>query len=223
MKKILTACLMLIMLVSMSTVAFAEAGGFVQSPSSNQAPELIAGENEAEDCVSQIIITSFSDREDLSEEHRTKLEEAYEAIMESAVLSELNEELEAIADEHGVEPSDFSVSDMFDISSTDCDSHDEHGHFDIVLKADTLKNFVCLLHYYGGEWHIVPDAKVTGNGEHLEFTADEFSPFAIVVNTAQPTVDEPANNIGAAIGGIVIAVVALILLLLIAKKKKNNA
>ena len=222
MKKIITVCLMILMLVSMSTFVFAENGGFIQSPSSNQAPELVEGENEAEDCVAQILITAYADREKLPEEVRTKLEESYNEIMENADLSALNEELEKIAKDNGVKVTDFAVSDMFDITATDCETHDEHGHFYIVLKADTLKNFVCLLHYFNGEWHIVPDAEVTQNGEHLEFTAEEFSPFAIVVNTGVQSGDEPQNNFGAAIGGIVIAVVALILILLLAKKKKNN-
>ncbi len=223
MKKFITVCLMILMLVSMSTFVFAENGGFIQSPSSNQAPELVEGENEADDCVAQILITAYADRENLSEEVRTKLEESYKEIMENANLSALNEELEEIAKDNGVKSTDFAVSDMFDITATHCESHDEHGHFDIVLKAETLKNFVCLLHYFNGEWHIVPDAKVTGNGEHLEFTAEEFSPFAIVVNTAAPGADEPQNNLTVAIYGIVIAVIALILLLLLGKKKKNNA
>lgn len=181
MKKVLAICLTLIMLIGISVPAFAE-GGFVSSPSGNQAPELIKGENESEGCEATVVITAYGDKHELSDETRKKLEEAYGIILSTEDLSKLTEDVKAAAEEAGVDVADLAVSDLFDISSTDCSAHADHGHFDIAIKHEYLDNFVCLLHYYNGEWRVVKDAKVTQNGEHLEFTEDEFSPFAIVVD-----------------------------------------
>jgi flagellar basal body-associated protein FliL len=195
MKKVLIVCMVLVMLASTSIAVFAASGAFVESPSKNPAPELVEGKNTSEDCAAQIIIAAYGDRDELTAEQRQKLEAAYAMIIGTQDLSTLNGALKTLAEQRGVSASDLAVSDLFDISATECDGHADHGHFDITLKADTLKNFVALLHYYNGEWRLVENAEVTNNGEHLEFDEDEFSPFAIVVSTADIVVPpEPANN-----------------------------
>ena len=193
MKKVLIVCMVLAMVASMSIAVFAAPGAFVESPSKNPAPELIKGENTSEDCTAQVIVTAYGDRDQLTAEQRQKLEAAYAMIVGTQDLSTLNAALKALAEELGVSVSSLAVSDLFDISATDCDGHADHGHFDITLAADTLHNFVALLHYYNGEWRIVENAEVTNNGEHLEFDEDEFSPFAIVVSTEAIPQPEPNN------------------------------
>ncbi len=226
MKKFITLCLALVVLASMSLVAFADSGlgGFIESPSNNQAPVVINGENASEDCEAQILITAYIDRDELPEAIRTKLEEAYKIIKETPNLSDLNEALVKISDDMGIKVTDLAVSDLFDIRSTDCVTHDEHGHFDITLKADTLKHFVCLLHFYNNEWRIVDNAEVTNNGTHLEFEEDEFSPFAIVVNTAE--MDEPTAPLHRYDLPIILGASALLLLIILIvafKRKKKEA
>ena len=193
MKKVLIVCMVLAMVASMSIAVFAAPGAFVESPSKNPAPELIKGENTSEGCTAQVIITAYGDRDQLTAEQRQALEAAYAMIVGTQDLSTLNAALKALAEELGVSVSSLAVSDLFDISATDCDGHADHGHFDITLAADTLHNFVALLHYYNGEWRIVENAEVTNNGEHLEFDEDEFSPFAIVVSTEAIPQPEPNN------------------------------
>ena len=193
MKKVLIVCMVLAMVASLSVAVFAAPGSFVESPSKNPAPELIKGENTSEGCTAQVIITAYGERDKLTAEKRQKLEEAYAMIVGTQDLSTLNGALKTQAEELGVSVSNLAVSDLFDISATDCSGHADHGHFDITLKADTLKNFVALLHYYNGEWRVVENAEVTNNGEHLEFDADEFSPFAIVVSTEAIPQPEPNN------------------------------
>ena len=192
MRKIIAVCLMVVMLSSLMLTVFAAPGGFIKSPSLNPAPELIEGENAAEDCLAELVITAYINRDELPEDLRLQIEEAYRLILENEDLSVLNAKLKEYAEELGVEVTDLAVSDLFDIHYVNCGDHDDHGHFDITLKAETLENFVCLLHYYNGEWLIVEDAKVT-NDTHLEFTATEFSPFAIVVNTGEAG-DAPQTN-----------------------------
>ena len=182
------------MIFVFSISAFAELGKFIESPSNNPAPELISAENESEDCVSRLIITAYIDRAELSEEARQKIEKAYTDIIGTQDLSSLNEAIADIAKKAGMDPADLAVSDLFDITGTDCDGHGDHGHFNIKLKAETLENFVCLLHYYDNEWHIVENAEVTNNGEHLEFDEDQLSPFAIVVYTGTAPVEPDSSN-----------------------------
>lgn len=195
MKKIVALIMTLVLVLCLGVTASAEMGGFVESPSNNKAPELVESKNESEDCEAKLLITAYADRDDLPQETIDKLEDAYEIIKSAKDLSELNKKVEDAAKKLGVKVEDLAVSDMFDISSFGCDAHEDHGHFDITLKPDSLKNFVCLLHYYNGAWRVVENAKITKNGTHLEFTEDEFSPFAIVVNTgAAGTSPETEDN-----------------------------
>jgi len=246
MKKVLTVCLVLVMIVAMSVQVFAEPGAFINSPSKNKAPVLISGASESEACLAQIIITAYADRNDLSPEERKAIEEAYADIVGAKTLDELHHALDEIAVGLGVNVGDLAVSDLFNISATGCTaSHNTHGAFDITLAADTLANYVCLLRYYDGAWHIVEGAKINEDG-HLVFESDVDSPFAIVVSTTEIVVDEQTgdqtgdetgdqtgdqtgNNDGntgavvATVAGIVALVVAIaIAAAILLKKKKNN-
>lgn len=221
MKKVLAICLALVMLATISVTAFAELGGFVASPSGNQAPELISGTNESEDCEAGLVITAYGKKSELPEETRKKLEEAYDIIVETKDLSKLTAGVKAAADEAGVDVGNLAVSDMFDISATDCGSHEDHGHFDIAIKHEYLENFVCLLHYYNGEWRIVEDAKINDEG-HLEFTEKDFSPFAIVVDTGagSPQTGGNDNHIWIYIAIMVVSATALYFIWKKSKKQR---
>lgn len=195
MKKLLLLCLAFVMIVSVIIPVSATTGAFVDSPSLNPAPELVKGENENEECEATIVVTAYGDRDKLAEADRKSIEEAYTIIRGTKDLSTLNEMIAEIAKELGVEVTDLAVSDLFDISDTECTlNHEDHGYFDITLKSNTLENFVCLLHYYNGEWRIVENAIVTNNGEHLEFEEKEFSPFAIVVYTGDADITVPVQQ-----------------------------
>ena len=223
MKKLAMICLTILMFASLGVSAFATTGGFVSSPSGNQAPELIKGENKSEDCVAELTITAYVNRDQLSEDSRKKIEQAYSEIMGATDLDSLNAKIDEIAEERGVDSEYFAVSDLFDISESNCENHEGHSEFDVVLSAETLNNFVCLLHYYNGEWTVVENAKVTNNGEHLQFSVDEFSPFAIVVSNAEAP-DQPAanNNIATAIAIVadVIVIAGIIVLIILMLKKR---
>ena len=210
MKRVLMICLIVVMAMAVTLPVFAAAGGFVASPSRNQAPELIEGKNEDDECVSKLVITSYADRTQLAEEVRAGIEEAYTEIMGVQYLDQLNSGIAKVAEDKGVTVESLAVTDMFDITPTECVDHANHGHFSITLEPSALKNFVCLLHFYDGKWNIVEDAKITGNGTRLEFTEDRFSPFAIVVSTGD-TVVEPVKNAnnGVVFAGIISGVVAI--------------
>ena len=210
MKKLFAILMSALMIISVSA-----SGAFVSSPSANLAPEVVGFINETEDCTATVVCTAYADREELKEETRETLEEAYETVVESADLSVLVEEVEEIATEIGIDVENLAVSDMFDISTSGCDVHIEHGRFVVTLKPTSVKNFVCLLHYHDAEWNVVEDAEIDEDG-NLTFSAEGFSPFAIVVELEKDA--ESINWLW-----IVIAVIcALIIFFIIWKKSKKD-
>jgi hypothetical protein len=75
-----------------------------------------------------------------------------------------------------------------------------------------------------GVWELVADAEVTNNGEHLKFSVDSFSPFAIVVNTD----DNIDTGVGTIIGNgslfiiIAIIVIGTVIAIIIVQKNKKR-
>lgn len=194
MKKTAAILAALLMALSVTMSAFA-AGAFVSSPSRNEAPEVVSSENESEDCEGEVVVTPYSERHTLPDDVREAMEQAYDDFLNNTDLTELCEELEKLAEELGIDPSALAISDLFDINYTGCDDHDDHGHFDVVLKPETLEGFVGLLHLDGGVWYLVDSAEVTGDGTHLEFDVDSFGPYAIVVNTSNPPQTSDNTNL----------------------------
>ncbi len=213
MKKLFALVLTLIIAVC-ACVCISATGGFVSSPSNNQAPVVVEFKTDLDGCPAVIICTAYADREELGTENREKLEDAYETIVNTMDLSVLNEDLEEIAKQVGANVENLAVSDMFDISAVGCDLHENHGHFEIKLKPTSLKNFVALIHYYKGEWRIIEDVEFDEEG-NLEFIEDEFSPFAIVVD-----IGEEEDSL--AWLWILLVICALIIFFIIWKKSKKD-
>ena len=224
MKKVMAICLTLVMVMSLGIAAFAAPGSFISSPSMNKAPILIGYENESSDCTAKLILTAYADRKTLPENLCAMIEKAYDMIVGTDDLSTLNSGVADLAKDAGVKVTALSVSDLFDLRYVDCSNHDLHGSFRIVIESETLENFVCLLHYYNGEWSIVDSAKVTNNGKYLEFTAKEFSPFAIVVKTDAENVTPPytGDNSAIFICSVVMAISVTTIVVLLATSKKRT-
>ena len=226
MKRIFALLMTLVVIATLTTVTFAENGGFYESPSKNQAPTLDDFKNEDEECEATLKITSYADREQLSAEAQQKMAEAFAAIASSTDLTQLDSKLKTMAEELGVATADLAVSDLFDIALHEDEDHDAHGSFTVTLGADTLKNFVALLHYSNGQWNVVPGASV--DGDKLTFTIGDFSPFAIVVNT-NPGAIAPVEPDGMSVGAIIALVAAIVavsggiafLVVFLLKKKKK--
>lgn len=225
MKKVLAICLMMVMVLSMSVNVFASLGGFVSSPSGNPAPTVVGFEPSDDDCTGRLVVTSHGDRHDLSDALRAMFEKAYNSIVNSDDLTKLNAELAKIAADKNIAGADLAVSDLFDLHVTGCDYHDEHVEFDITLDADTLSYFVGLLHMNkDGVWELVADAEVVNNGEHLKFSVDSFSPFAIVVDTSSGTPDapQPGDNSMIYVYATIAAVAAIAVVVSVVKSKKQR-
>lgn len=184
MKKIVALILSTVMVLSMTVAASA---AFVSSPSANAAPVLVEiKEGKTEDLV--IEITAYKDRAELTAEGKAAIEDSYKDIKNATDLTTLTDGLKAVADKAKVKASDLAVSDLFDISVV---SGTPEGKLTLVLSAETLKNFVALLHDKDGKWEVVEGATVDGN--KLTFSVDSLSPFAIVVNNGEDK-DSPATG-----------------------------
>ena len=179
MKKILLLVLAVALGLSLSSTVLADPGAFQNSPSTLQGPELIDANNDHHDCIARLIITSYADRHTLTDEKRVDLENVYQMLSTTDDISTVVPQLEDLAESLNVKTEDLVASELFDISLTECPYHEFHGSFDVLLKADALRNFVCLLHYYNGEWEIVEDVEVVLD-TYLAFTESDFSPFVIV-------------------------------------------
>lgn len=226
MKKLLVLFLSVIMVFSLTFTA--SAAGFVESPSNNDAPVVVEGEtsNETEGCTAKIKITSYADRDTLPAEIKTQMEAVYKMISDTAEISSLNSDLKALCDKEGIDTNNIAVSDLFDISYFDCGTHEdeEHGYFTITFKAETLKNFVALLHYKNNKWEIVKSAKVSADGSKLSFKISEFSPFAIVVDTSVET-DKPTTgdtfNLNLWVAILAVSVISLFIVVFLGYKRKR--
>lgn len=225
MKKVLALCLMVVLVVGMSVSVFATSDAFVSSPSVNPAPRLVSFVPSDEDCTATLVITPYGDRHDLSAALLAMFEKAYNEIAASDDLTKLNADLAKLAADKGIDGADLAVSDLFDIHVTGCDYHDEHVDFDITLDADTLSHFVGLLHMNkDGEWELVKGAKVINNGDHLQFSVDSFSPFALVVDTSADSGDTPQTGDSSMIYvyALIMAAAALAVICIVVKTRKQT-
>ncbi len=219
MKKLAVVCLVLLLISCMSLNVLAANGGFISSPSTNKDPRLVSFRPGSEDCTAQLVVTAYADRDTLLPEDKTVIETAYGTIQQNADLSKLNADLVTVAQGLEIAVESLAVSDLFDVTYHSCDHdvHAAHGAFTIQIEAETLKNFVALMHYNDGVWELVPGASV--EGDILTFQADDLSPFAIVVNAdADSDTGDTLFSISAA--AMVVSAVAFAICL---KKSKKEA
>jgi hypothetical protein len=221
MKKVLAICISIILLVGIGFTVSAAPNGFVSSPSASKGPVLISSSTASTDCTAKPSVVPYSEREKLSAEDRKLLEDAYNGITNTNDLTSLNSDLANLAKDMKIDSKDLGVSDLFTLNFTDCDSHDGHGHFDITLKPETVKNFVALMRLVNGKWEVVKDAKV--EGEHLKFTSDASYPYAIITNAGLVNGAPQTGDNSNVVLYIVLMAVSAISLVVIWKKSKKNA
>ncbi len=218
MKKVLVLCLTAIMIASMCVCAFADSGLFVKSPSTNAKPTIEKFEPVTEDCTSDLKITAYADRATLSQDKKDALEDIYDAVA-SGDKEAFKDVFAKVAADKKADSKNFAISDLFDISQTGCDDHGDHKGFSIELSAETLKNFVALLHCKDGKWEVVADAKVSEDGKTLTFTVDSLSPFAVVVDSSKLPSDT-SDNSNIALWVMILSASALAVVLVALNKKR---
>lgn len=222
MKKILAICVVLVMVFCLSTTAFAAPNGFVSSPSDNKTPEIETVEPSHEDCIADVGVTSYADRFDIADADREALEAAYGDIADADDLADLSKDLGKLAKDKKVKTEDLLVSDLFNISAEGCKNHNKEHELEIVLSADTLKNFVGLMYNDNGKWVVVDGAKVVKNGTALKFSvATTSAPFAIVVSKGATSPQTEDSNLYTVFA--IMASVAALATIVCLKKSKNQA
>ena len=185
MKKFFSVCVALVLATILGVSALAAPSGFVESPSNKNNPVIVEGNN--------IVVTPFGDRDDLPEEIRQMLEEAYNSILNSDNLGDLCEGLEELANSTSIPVGNLAVSDLFELTFEDGTTN-EDGSITVTLKDNNLDDFFGLIKYENGEWTMVEDAVVTNN--KLTFTPGNLpASFAIVVNK-EATDDNGSDNNG---------------------------
>lgn len=223
MKKLFAIILMAVMVCSMAFSASAAPGSFIESPSLNKAPIIVEYYNEDGECIGKIYVTSYGDRNVLELVERENLENAYDSIRNSTTVSVFIPDIIDVAQKLNVSPDNLAISDLFNLSLEDCDNHDEHGYFSIKLQPDTVENFVGLVYFENGEWHVIEDAKV--DGDCLIFTTDVPRALAIVVDVDNSIIDVPVT--GQIIPWVLMGVIALsaagIVVLLVNYRKRTNS
>lgn len=222
MKKILVFCLTLIMIASMTVVVFAAPNGFVSSPSGKPAPTVESFDPSDDECTAELIITSYGNRHTLPEALLALIERAYKEVVNNADdLTRLNGDFAKHVAKKKLSSKDLAVSDLFDVRPEGCDFHDGHYDFDITLAAESLEHFVGLLHMNkNGEWEFIDNARVTKNGEHLEFSVESLSPFAIVVDVSDGPQTGDNTMLYVSLILMIVSGAALVLVLIKSKKQK---
>lgn len=222
MKKILAVCLALIMVASAAVLAFAQ-GGFVSSPSGNPAPVIVEIVYDDGSCNPRVVVTPYSEREDLDEKREQDINDAYNEIAANEDLTGLCEALKSVAAEKGIPVEELAVSDLFDVTAYHNGDHDYCGTIRITLSSETIKNFVALLHRNSGNWEIVPDVIVNTASNTIEFSAVDFSPFAVVVDTSAENLPNTGEALIIPAIAMFVSAIALGVVLFNIKKNKQEA
>lgn len=216
MKKVLVICLMMLMVASVCLNASAADGGFVSSPSGNPAPTLVKFETEGD---GQIVVEAYNHRNELPDALKALMERAYGEIKNCDDLTKLNADLAKVAAKKKIDGKNLAVSDLFDIHVSGSDFVDGKK-YTITLEAETLNNFVGLLHMNkDGNWELIANAEVSEDGKQIKFSVDSFSPFAFVVNTNPP---KPGDNSNIYIYAIIMVASAMALIFVTVKIRKQK-
>lgn len=222
MKKALAICLALVMAVSAAMMVFAAPGGFVSSPSGNEAPVIITVSYEDDSCNPKVVVTPYSERDTLEEEKEEDMNEAYDEIAANKNLSGLCSELSSVAAAKNIPVSRLAVSDLFDISAYHNGDHDFCGSITVTVGTEALRNFVALLHRDAdGTWEVVPGVIVNVEEGTITFSADDFSPYAIVVDTGSNAIPDTGADIYIPAIAMIASAVSLVFVLFSMKKKQK--
>lgn len=218
MKKICALIVAVLLLQLTAVFAFA-GGGFTSSPELAPAPGLEGEVEKHENCVADIKIYAYGDRNQLKKSFATIMEDAYNKISGTADLGEIGESVGELADELKVDSSVLVASELFAVVSEGCYGHKSHGTVGIEIKPIITENFAGLLAYDGNEWSIV-ESEVKDGVILFDHAGDAVYTILLHDGTAK----EPANGaVIAACGGAAVVAAGGIVAVVLLKKKKQEA
>ena len=218
MKKMFAIILTLVMVCVMTLSVSAASANFLQSPSINKTPIIVDFECSDPNWQGEIYITSFGDRNVLDLVDREKLEDAYNSIRDAVNIETLIPDIKDIAANLNVSPENLAISDLFHIGISDSTD----GKFKITLDSETIKNFVGLVYFEDGKWHVLENATI--ENEYLVFSTDLPRAFAIVVDVDNSVIDVPVTGdaLSWVLAGVIVASASGIVILVISYKKKSK-
>ena len=220
MKKTFAIILALVLALAMSVSVCASPGCFVSSPSGNPAPTIIGYEPLSPECEMELIITAYNNRDTLPDNLRELIEKAYDDIANADDLTDLWDDLAALAKDKNVSGDQLAVSDLFNIHGEGCTDHDAHGGFKVTLDANTLENFFALMQQdQNGNWTMVNGAYINEKGELVFNLKDVPANLAIVVKTDHLS-PEMGDSTDIYVYGALMLASALAIVLLVVKSKK---
>lgn len=224
MKKTFALVVTVILMLSACIPAFAVNGSFTGSPTNNSDPVLVDVSSTVPGFTGNLVLTSYKNRNNLSEAQKQQLETAYKQIAESSDLTAIVPAIKTIAANAKVEVKDLAVSDLFFAHDESPVVANQSGKYTITMKCDNLDKFVSLLCFNDGKWSVVEDAKVDSNG-NLVFTTDVLGSFATVVSiegsgAVKPQTGEQFPWAYVVVAGV--SAVALIVLAVVAVKLKKK-
>jgi len=139
-------------------------GTFVGSVYNPGAPVVTTVEEEGEPAV---VVTPYSEASSLPQNLHDQVEAAYKAVAEEADLTSLNEKLKEAAGDN-----EIAASDVFVLST----QSSFNSPVKVVLKDETVDNFIGVLCYNNGTWEWV-EAEV--NGSELSFSIEKEAPYVL--------------------------------------------
>jgi hypothetical protein len=159
MKKLISCLLAVVLIVSLSSAAFAYDG---------KSERVTAFDEQGNDVTEQVTLTLFADRDTLEEGRKATLEEADKSINGSKDLTDLNETLKDRLKYGSIGP-----GELFDLSAEESVSFPLTIH----IKYENMANFVALMHYVDKAWEWVEVERVD---DGFVFTAESLSPYLII-------------------------------------------
>lgn len=211
MKKLIILLIVVAVACVMGISALAAPGGFVESPSNNGAPTLVA-----EDSDVGVTVTAYRDRANkLSADQISAFENAYKSVVSYTDVSSMTPELPKVANKVKVDPADLAVSDLFFVTV------EGKSSANASVQSNTFDNFIALVRYDGSGWSIVDSELKDGNT--VSFTASS-GVYAVVVSVGA-TPNQSQNGCVGPIGiTVILCVVAVAIaaavFVIVAKKKK---
>ena len=143
MKKVLAICMMIVLVASIGLSALAAPNGFVSSPSGGKRPPVMDFFDPVdEDCTANLVITPFCDKNNLPENQRKEMEDAYNDIVNADNLTDLNKDLADAAKDQGIDPEKLAVGDLIHLGCDGCADHANHEKFQVSLDVEGLDKFV---------------------------------------------------------------------------------
>ena len=195
MKKLIVLLTIVSVVFVMGISALAAPGGFVESPSNNGAPTLVA-----EDSDVGVTVTAYRDRVGkLSADQISIFESAYKSVVGYTDVSSMNPELPKAANKVKVDPADLAVSDIFFVTV------EGKSSAKASVKSNTFHNFVALVRYDGSAWSVV-DSELKDETT-VSFTASS-GIYAIVVSTGATPQQSKKGCFGSIEGAGVLCIAA---------------